>query len=198
MALEVEREPLTAEEEALLKAQVLPILHTVLPEKFVPRALDTIRLAIEQSKKRHGMAFGGILPASGQIGVHPLTPREFDLDATWTFRKEWTATGWQTLIDAKTTSKYTHLVICAYENLEPTVRVLAVKETMGGVEHPIIDLTEIKKSDRQIQPIEPYIVSPISVATIEVFVESKGYDDTRPWGFVVAPYAYLVSKTFIA
>lgn len=198
MSVAVEKTPLTADEEELLRDQVLPILKTVLPADFVPRALVAIKEAVEQSKKRHGMAFGGMLPNSAQIGVHPLSARDFDLATTWTLRTNWAATTWQTLISSKTLSKYTHLVVCAYENLEPTPRTIAIKETVGGVEHPIIDLTEIKKSDRQIQPIEPYIAGPISVFTLEVFVEATGYDNLRPWGFVVGPYAYLVSKTFIA
>lgn len=198
MAAVVEKEPLTPAEEELLRDQVLPVLHTVLPPEFVPRALVAIREAVEQSKKRHGMPFGGMYPNSSQIGVQPLTAREFNLATTWTFRTNWAATTWQTLISSQTLSKYTHLVICAYENLEPTPRTLAVKETVGGVEHPILDLAEIRKSNRQIQPIEPYIASPVSVFNLEVFVEETGYDNVRPWGFVVAPYSYLVSKTFIA
>jgi hypothetical protein len=197
MSVAVEKVPLTGEEEEILRDQITPILQTVLPAPFVPRALLAIRTAIEQSKKKHGMAFGGLYPASGQIGIQLLTPKEFNLATTWTFRTNWASTGWQTLINARTLSKYTHLAICGYQNLEPTPRTLAVKETVGGIEHPVIDLSEIKKSDIQFQAIEPYIASPISVFTLEVFVEETGYDNLRPWGFVVAPHAYLISKTFI-
>ena len=190
--------PLTPEEETLLREQILPILKTTLPEGFVNRALTAIKEAAEQSKRKHGMGFGGLLPNSGQVGVQPVTPRDFNLATTWTFRSNWSSTTWQTLISSQTTSKYTHMVILAYENLEPDPKTLAVKETVGGQEHTIIDLTEIIKSDRQIQPIEPYIIAPISVFTMEVFVTSTGYDNLKPYGFVVAPYAYLVSKTFLS
>lgn len=190
--------PLTPTEEALLRDQILPILRTVLPEGFVNRSLDAIREAAEQSKKRHGMAFGGLLPNSSQIGICPITPRDYNLATTWTFRTNWAATTWNTMVNAQTTSKYTHIAVLAYENLEPVPKTLAIKEAVGGSEHPIIDLTEIIKSERQIQPIEPYIIQPISVYTLEVFVNPIGYDNLKPWGFTVAPYAYLVSKTFIA
>jgi len=198
MSVAVEKTPLTSEEEELLRDQVEPILKTVLPATFVPRALTAIKEAVEQSKRRHGMAFGGMLPNSAQIGIHPLSPREFNLATTWTLRTNWATTTWQTLVSSQTLSKYTHLVVVGYENLEPVPRTLAVKETVGGVEHPIIDVKEIRKSNMQIQPIEPYIAGPISVFTLEVFVETTGYDNLRPLGFVVAPYAFLVSKTFIA
>jgi hypothetical protein len=197
MSVAVERTPLTPDEEEILRDQIIPILQTVLPAPFVPRALLALKTAIEQSKKKHGMAFGGLYPNSGQVGVQPITPREFDLATTWTLRTNWASTTWQKLIDSKTLSKYTHLVICGYENLEAVPRTAAIKETVGGMEHPVIDLAEIKKNDRQFQAIEPYITSPISVFTLEVYVEETGYDNLRPWGFVVAPYAYLVSKTFI-
>jgi hypothetical protein len=173
-------------------------LRTVLPEAIVPRALAAIKEAIEQSKKRHGMSFGGVLPSSSQIGIQPISPKDFNLATTWTLRTNHTATGWATLISSQTLSKYTHLVICGYENLEPVPKTLAVKVTAGGVEQPIADLKEIKKSNIQFQAVEPYIAGPISVFTMEVFVEETGQDNLRPWGFVIAPYAYLVSKTFIA
>jgi len=198
MSVTVEKTPLTSEEEELLRDQVVPILNTVLPAAFVPRALTAIKEAIEQSKKRHGMSFGGVLPNSAQIGIHPLSARDFNLATTWTLRTNWATTTWQTLVSSQTLSKYTHLVVVAYENPEATPRTLAVKETVGGVEHPIVDTMEIRKSDRHLQPIEPYIAGPISVFTLEVFVEETGYDNLRPWGFVIAPYAFLVSKTFIA
>jgi len=205
MSVTVTKEPLTAEEETLLNDQVVPILRSILPETLVPRALAAIKEAIEQSKKRHGMAFGGVLPASSQIGIQPISPKDFNevstgvkFATTWTLRKEYTATGWNTLISSQTLSKYTHLVVCGYENLEPVPKTLAVKVTAGGVEQPITDLKEIKKSDKQFQATEPYIAGPISVFTMETFVETTGYDNLRPWGFVIAPYAYLVSKTFIA
>jgi len=190
--------PLTPEEDALLRDQILPILKTTLPAGFVNRALAAIKDAAEQSKKKHGMAFGGLLPNSGQIGLSPITPRDFNLATTWTLRSNWASTTWQTMISSQTTSKYTHIAVLAYENLEPVPRSLAVKETVGGVEHTIIDLSEVFKSDRQIQPIEPYIIAPISVFTMEVFIDSTGYDNLRPYGFTIAPYAYLVSKTFIS
>jgi hypothetical protein len=198
MSVAVQKEPLTAEEETLLNDQIVPILRSVLPEALVPRALAAIKEAIEQSKKRHGMGFGGVLPGSSQIGIQPISPKDFNLATTWTLRTNYTATGWNTLISSQTLSKYTHLVVCAYENLEPVPKTLAVKVTAGGVEQPITDLKEIKKSDKQFQAVEPYIAGPISVFTMETFVETTGYDNLRPWGFVIAPYAYLVSKTFIA
>jgi len=205
MSVTVDKTPLTPEEEQLLNDQVLPILRTVLPEAIVPRALAAIKEAIEQSKKRHGMSFGGVLPSSSQIGIQPISPKDFNTEldgttpfaTTWTLRKNWTATGWQTRISSQTLSKYTHLVVCGYENLEPVLKTLAVKVTAGGVEQPITDLKEIKKSDKQFQAIEPYIAGPISVFTMKVFVETTGYDNLRPWGFTIAPYAYLVSETFI-
>ena len=192
------RSPLSPTEETLLRDQVLPILRTILPEGFVARSLDAIREAAEQSKKKHGMGFGGLLPSSGQIGISPITPKDYNLAPTWTFRTNWASTTWQTLVNAQTTSKYTHVVVLAYENLEPTPRTLALKEAVGGSEHPVIDLTEVLKSHRQIQPIEPYIIQPISTYTVEAFVQVAGYDCLKPWGFTVAPYAYLISKTFIA
>jgi len=198
MSTTVDSTPLTPEEEQLLNDQVLPILRTVLPEAIVPRAMVAIKGAIEQSKKRHGMAFGGVLPSSSQIGIQPISPKDFNLATTWTLRTNWASTTWQTLISSQTLSKYTHLAIFGYENLEPVPRTLAVKVTAGGVEQPITDLKEIKKSDSQFQAVEPYIAGPISVFTMEVYVETAGYDNLRPWGFVIAPYAYLVSKTFIA
>jgi hypothetical protein len=197
MSVTVTKEPLTAEEETLLNDQIVPLLRSVLPEALVPRALAAIKEAIEQSKKRHGMAFGGVLPSSSQIGIQPISPKDFNLATTWTLRTNHASTGWATLISSQTLSKYTHLVVCGYENLEPVPRTLAVKVTVGGVEQPITDLKEIKKSDKQFQAIEPYIAGPISVFTMKVFVETTGYDNLRPWGFVIAPYAYLVSETFI-
>jgi len=198
MSVTVDKAPLTPEEEQLLNDQVLPILRTTLPEALVPRAMAAIKEAIEQSKKRHGMSFGGVLPSSSQIGIQPISPKDFNLATTWTLRTSYSSTGWQTLISSQTLSKYTHLVVCGYENLEPVLKTLAVKVTAGGVEQPITDLKEIKKSDKQFQAVEPYIAGPISVFTMETFVETTGYDNLRPWGFVIAPYAYLVSKTFIA
>ena len=190
--------PLTPEEETLLREQILPILKTTLPEGFVNRALQSIKEAAEQSKRKHGMGFGGLLPNSGQVGVAPISPRDFNLATTWTFRSNWSSSSWQTLISSQTTSKYTHIVVLAYEDLESVPLAMAMKETTGGQEHCIIDLTEIHKSDRQIQPIEPYIIAPISVYTLEIFLSSTGYDNFKPYGFTVAPYAFLVSKTFLS
>jgi len=195
----VETTPLTKEEMQLLNDQIAPLLRTIMPEAFVPRAFAAIQSAIEQSKKRHGMAFGGMLPNSGQLGIQPLSAREFDLATTWTFRTNWSSTTWQTLISGSTPlSRYTHVVVLGYEDLENVPRSRAIKETVGGVEHPIIDLQELRRSDKQFEAIEPYIAGPVSPFKLEVYVETTGYDDTHPWGFVVAPYTYLVSKTFQA
>jgi len=207
VAAPVTKEPLTPEEESLLTEQVMPILRTRLPEPFIPRAMAAIKEAAEQSKKKHGLAFGGMLPNAGQVGVAPISPRDFNIATSsttgpWTWRKHNAATGWRTganaLVNAQTMSKYTHVVMLAYENLDPVPKTVATKETIGGVEHPIIDLSELKTTNKQLQAIEPYIIGPISVCTIEHFVDAIGYDELQPWGFVIAPYAYLISKVFIA
>lgn len=198
MSVEVDSTPLDAIETQLLNDQIGPILRTVLPPDLIPRAFTAIRAAIEQSKKRQGQSFGGMLPNSGQLGIGFISPREFDLATTWTLRSNWSSSSWQTLLSSKTLSKYTHLVVLGYEDTEAVVRPMAVKQTAGGSEQPITELIEMRKSDKHFQPIEPFIAGPISTFTLEVFLDTTGYSNFRPWGFVIAPYAYLVSKTYLS
>ena len=148
-----------------------------------------------------GGVFGGMLPSPNQIGIAPLSGKDFNLTNTFTgFRQNLTtANGFNTVVSAVTTSRFTFLVILAVQDLEPTVRVRAVDFTMGGIENPVIWLPELRASDRQFQEIEPFIVSPLSTITIDFFVGADtGFDEAAPWGFVIAKQVYLISRTFIA
>ncbi len=188
---------LTENELANLNSQVLPILYTTLPEQFVSRALAAITDGLEQNVVKNDATFTGMLPEGG-VGISPWSPRDYNQATDWSVRKNWAATGWGTLHDSITLSKYTHIIVLGYEDLESVIRLLAVRETITGSVQPIIDLKELKKKPDQVQPIEPFILGSIAKLLTETYVEALGYSDFRPFAFTVAPHAYLIDKTFMA
>ena len=201
MSLAVAQATLTGEEEQIFQDQVMPMLRTRLLPDFVPRAASTIRSAIQQAKVRFGIPFGGLIPTGSQIGVAPLSGKDFNLTNTFTgFRQNITsANAFTNVVSAITTSKFAYLVVLAIADIEPVVRTRAVQFTAGGITHPVIWLPELRSSERQFQEIEPFIISPASVATLGVFVGADtGFAELSPWGFVVATQNYLISTTFIA
>jgi len=191
------RRDLNETELARLNSQVLPILYTTLPAEFVSRSLAAITDGIEQNVEKNSAEFMGMLPEGG-VGISGWSPRDYNQATDWSVRKNHASTLWQTLHDSVTLSKYTHIVVLGYEDLENVIRLLAVKETITGSAQPIVDLKELKKKPDQVQPVEPFIFGPIATLLTEVFVEAIGYSDFRPFAFTVAPHPYLISKTFIA
>ncbi len=201
MSLAVDKRPLTPEEQLVFNQQVIPILRTRLLPDFVGRAASTLQDAISQAKARFGVAFGGLIPGPGQIGIAPLSGKDFNLTNTFTgWRANITAANAITNVaSAITTSKFAFLVVLAIADLEPVVRSRAIQFVVGGVTHPIVFLPELRQSERQFQEIEPFIVSPAAVVTFGYFVGGDtGFDETFPWGFVVATQNYLISATFVA
>lgn len=201
MSLAVDKKPLSLEEANLFNDQILPILKTRLLPDFVPRAAATLMDAVAQAKARFGVSFGGLIPGPGQIGIAPLSGKDFNLTNTFTgFRSNYTtANAITNVVSAATTSKFAFLVILAIADLEPVVRTRAVQFVVGGVTHPIVFLPELRASERQFQEMEPFIVSPAAVVTFGSFVGADvGFDEVFPWGFVVATQNYLISTTFVA
>ncbi len=201
MSLAVDKRPLTGEEQLIFNQQILPLLRTRLLPDFVPRAAATLQDAISQAKARFGVAFGGLIPGPGQIGVAPLSGKDFNLTNTFTgFRSNYTtANAITNVVSAATTSKFAFLVIIGIADLEATPRTRAIQFVVGGVTHPIVFLPELRVSERQFQEVEPFIISPAAVVTFGSFVGADvGFDEVFPWGFVVATQNYLISTTFVA
>jgi len=201
MSLAVEKRSLSDEEQLIFDQQVMPLLKTRLLPDFVPRAAATLMDAIAQAKARFGQPFGGLIPTPGQVGMEPLSGKDFNLTNTFTgFRSNYTSANAITnVVSAVTTSRFTFLVILAIADLEPIPRTRAVQFVVGGITHPIIFLPELRVSERQFQEIEPFIISPLSVVTFGSFVGSDtGFDEVFPWGFVIGTQNYLISTTFIA
>jgi len=201
MSLAVDKRPLTTEEAVIFNEQVLPILKTRLLPDFVGRAAATLQDAISQAKARFGVAFGGLIPGPGQIGIAPLSGKDFNLVNTFTgFRSNYTSANAITnVVSAVTTSKFAFLVVLAIADLEPIPRTRAIQFVVGGVTQPILFLPELRVSERQFQEIEPFVISPAAVVTFGSFIGADtGFDEVFPWGFVVATQNYLISTTFVA
>ena len=139
--------------------------------------------------------FGGTSPGKNEIGIRPLEARDFNIDS---FRKNYTTTGWQASpINNFTLSKYTYIVIFAYEDPEPTPRVKEIQWTVGSstwIPEPVGRI--LKESKDQKMGIEPIKLTPEQLVSLDVNIESVGYDSFQPVGMVIAPHTYLLSRTF--
>lgn len=174
----------------------------LISELAVPPYTEGAKLAVAEAiadalKRFSPTEFGGTSPAKNEIGIRPLEARDFNID---TFRMNYTTTGWQAgPINNFTLSKYTYIVVFAYEDPEPTVRVKEIQWTVGSstwIPEPVGKA--LRESKDQKMGIEPFKLIPDQLVTLDVNVETTGYDSFQPVGVVVAPHTYLLSRIFMS
>ena len=175
-------------------------VERMISELAVPPFVEGAKLAVADAildavSRFSPTSFGGTSPAKNEIGVRPLEARDFNID---TFRMNYTTTGWQEGPIANfTLSKYTYIVVFAYEDPEPTPRVKEIQWTVGSstwIPEPVGK--RLKESKEQKIGIEPFKLTPEQLVNLDVNIESVGYDSFQPVGMVIAPHTYLLSRTF--
>jgi len=187
---------LSPKEEGAVTQQILPLLRTWLPEPLIPKAHAAIRKAIGMAKAKWKAEFQGFYPAPGAIGCQVIAPKDFNIT---TFRKEYTATGWQDSPIANfTTSENTYIVIVGHQDPEFVIRLGDYQWEIGGEKQPVHHLEDMRKDAKHFQGCESFILGPKQTVDLDVNVVTTGYSEFKPIGLVIAPQFYLVSRTFIA
>jgi len=187
---------LTPEELTLYTNEVMPLIRAKVPPEYQARADAAVKQTLAKAKARFApTVFKGVKVMDG-LGLAEGNPKDFNLT---TFRKEYTATGWQDSPIANfTTSQNTYLVIVGYEDPEPVNVIRKVQWTVAGNTLPIEDVTLLAEKPTQKMGTEPIIVAPRTLVDLDVEVRPTGWSSFKPLFFVIAPRDYLISRTFLS
>ena len=141
-----------------------------------------------------GYTFGGLTPGDHQFGICPLRANEMasdvsatTLSGTYTFRKNFAATGWHGVFNYSTRKDILH-AFAGFAVTDEVLRILALRMEISDRKFPIFDIQEAQswgnfaillKSDVG----EALIAEPETSILVKAYVESTGYQRVVPLGF---------------
>lgn len=178
---------------------VIAQVSNVKGENQYPEFADVLKsvqdAAISRAKDIwKGYTQGGIYPGDKEFGICPLRANEMAndvnstaLSGTYSFRKNFQATGWHTLFDYSVREDVIH-AFAGFMVTEETLRILQLRFEFGDRKYPIIDIQEAKgwgsfailfKEDVG----KELISQEESSVYIRGYVESTGYQTIIPLGF---------------
>ena len=182
---------------APIRAIVWQKLREILPLDYLARFDGLLASVIADAERYFAPATLSptpFKPEAGKIGIAVIGPKDFNIA---TFRKSYTATGWQdgAVVDF-TTSKLAFIVVGGYQDREAVPKLTRVQWKVGPATVAPEDVTEIvKKGDHRLG-VDPFSVSPETVIDLDVEAEATGYDHLKPLGVAVGTEPYISSRTW--
>lgn len=156
--------------------------------------------AMSLAKEQWGLDYGGMLPKDNQYGETPIRLPYFNLGTTHgtaeTWNRNFTATGWQALINNKKTIEDVILGITGWELASATKKLAGIYQKYGDRTLPVeIFETEVQLYEMPQLLFETGItVNEETTVDVDVLVTATGYQMIRPLGFAFVKKPLLIQK----
>jgi len=177
---------------------IIAPLDKVKGEGAYPEFAEVLRsvqdAAIARAKEIwKGYSQGGLYPGDNEFGICPMRAREMfsasaqTLSGTYSFRQNFAATGWRTILDYTVREDIIH-AFAGFMITDETLRILELRMEFGDRKYPILDIQEAQgwgsfailfKEDVG----KELIAQEESSVYVRGYLDSTGYQTVVPLGF---------------
>lgn len=161
---------------------------------------DTREEAKQLAKKMWGLDYGGMFPGDKQYGETPIRLPYLNLGTTHgtaeTWNRNFTATGWQPLINGKTVIEDVILGITGWEISSATKRAAGLYQKLGERTFPVVIFeTEVQRfANAAILFEKGVVINEEQNVDVDVLITAAGSQLIRPLGFAFVKKHKLIAK----